>query len=147
VSSADTRVRECWAAGGDAAPISFYCRRLEPILPAAATARESGGDIKFVGMTGKAATVFEIIGLGRFFQMFQREPDAVDAFARALPRELLARIEEEFVASNKARRYHRLDCKAAARISVVNLLHFYSGEEAAASGRQPCTKCCSKHTQ
>jgi anti-sigma B factor antagonist len=112
------------------------------ILPAARAARENGGDLKIVGLHGKAAAIFEVIGLERFFQLFEKEEQALAAFRQPTPADLVGEVALAYVASNKGRTYHRPDCRAAAKISIVNVLNFYSREEAEASGRKPCRRCC-----
>jgi anti-sigma B factor antagonist len=112
------------------------------LLPTARKVREDGGDLKIYGLHGKAAVLFEVIGLEAFFQIVEGEEQALAAFAQPVPEELYREPEVLFVGSNRGRVYHTLQCKAVRRISVVNMLRFYSREEAENSGRKPCARCC-----
>ncbi len=47
-----------------------------------------------------------------------------------------------FIASKNARVFHSPSCKSVSRISAANALHFESREQAEASGRRACSRCC-----
>lgn len=57
-------------------------------------ARQAGGDIKFTGLSGKAADVFETLGLKTLFQTFATEEDALTAFERPVPKDLYREGEQ-----------------------------------------------------
>jgi anti-sigma B factor antagonist len=112
------------------------------ILPTARRVREEGGDLKIYGLHGKAAALFEVIGLEAFFEIAESEGAALAAFSRPVPEELYREPEVAFVGSSRGRVYHTMECKAVSRISVLNMLRFYSREEAESAGRKPCARCC-----
>lgn len=53
-----------------------------------------------------------------------------------------APAEWAFIASKNAHVFHAQGCKSVGRISSANAVHFASREEAEASGRRACAKCC-----
>lgn len=112
------------------------------ILGHAREARLAGGDIKLCGLHGKAAALFEVIGLNSFFQCFASEPEALAAFARPVPEEFYKEPELLYVAARAGAVFHLRSCPLARRIRVVNALRFFNREEAERAGKKPCARCC-----
>ena len=50
-------------------------------------------------------------------------------------------VESTYVASRKAKKYHRTSCQYAAKIKDENLVSFDSAAQAQAAGYAPCGAC------
>jgi micrococcal nuclease len=48
---------------------------------------------------------------------------------------------EGYVASKRSLVFHRVDCKAAAKISEKNLVRYNTRDEAVQAGKKPCHEC------
>ena len=92
-------------------------------------------------------------GLGRIMGLGLERDDydglkAVQADARAAKRGIWGVAPPRdgtafpFCAASRGDTYHRSNCSQARRISPANRIAFRTVEEARASGRRPCSRCC-----
>ena len=103
--------------------------------------RERGGDIKFLNLHGKGATVVEVLGLKKFLQLYESMDKAISAFEKPVPEELYKEVQWLFFASNRGKFYHTEWCARGKRIKYRNRIRFASKEDARKSGKKPCPKC------
>jgi len=88
-----------------------------------------------------------VMGLGLERDEYERLK-AVQTDARAAKRGIWGvapprdGTEFPFCAASKGETYHRSSCSQARRISPANRIDFRTVEEARASGRRPCSRCC-----
>ena len=104
--------------------------------------RLAGGDVKFFNLHGKAAALFEGLGLEPLYQCFNTEREAIEAFDEPVPEELYRLPDYRFFSSKNGKLFHTPECPVGKRIRPENRREFTSREEALAAKRKPCSKCC-----
>lgn len=111
------------------------------LIACAREMREVGGDVKFLRLHGKAAEIFEVLGLVPLFGSFETEAEVLAAFEKPVPEELYREPAYRFFASKKGRFYHTAECPKGKGIRTKNRVAYQTREEARRAGKMPCPGC------